>query len=512
MDETDLPRSSDPGPDDPLDVAIARLREQLATLDRIEQSISVPGAEHPQAQPNGGLTRPSETELRQAPQAAGDYLGAGAGVQPAPNVASAPYRTQPQARGIGPATYGQPPQPPDLLDEEGVADGAPPRKRGFVRARVLAPLGILLVVGAAAVVVEATLPPKAAPPPATTYRINQTVAIPAAAHLTTDSALATDGNHPMDNTPLWGIDRIGPLLYARELDFDQPNHVTVNRFIIDAGNKASGRVWFAVSQWLSPGPEYLFMVRQRKTDMSVIAYQPDIAQLSNSDVDSLGSMIPGGHRNAPQKTTTTTTTASGTSRTGTRVTRTGTVSTQAATDPLARLTPANPQLELSAPVPPPPPGASRSVFVTTYSGNLPDLVVVDYGIPNERASIVVFSGESGFKTKILDRKLPVASINPKSWVISFGQVEPNKNGAPDLILVARDGRSGYTEVHDLLGGADYDAWGFHATTSLPPDLPHSFRFVLGSSLGAPALYGVDMRTGHPHRILVMRLISPPTRS
>jgi hypothetical protein len=158
----------------------------------------------------------------------------------------------------------------------------------------------------------------------------------------------------------------------------------------------------------------------------------------------------------------------------------------------------------TAPLGVPAAGVTRNLALATYSGERPDLFVLDRGIPGARPRLSIYSGESRFRRQLLMTKLPISGLGPKNWVVDVGLIDGSK---PDLLLVTREGASGQAELHVLPGENGYQAFSIHRPLGIRGGVAGTRRFVFGSSRG-PAIYAVD--TGHPRsRVRIIPLTAQP---
>jgi hypothetical protein len=150
---------------------------------------------------------------------------------------------------------------------------------------------------------------------------------------------------------------------------------------------------------------------------------------------------------------------------------------------------------------------TRDVAIATYSGLLPDLFIIDRGVANERARLVVYSGESSFRVPILRTRLPVFGLSPRDWSLDVGRVAP---GRPDVILFTRRGASGGPEVHLVSGTAGYNSFRLQARAKrvvAGAAADTSVRAVTVAGASAAAL--INGSKGAPSRVTLLGL-GPPS--
>lgn len=148
---------------------------------------------------------------------------------------------------------------------------------------------------------------------------------------------------------------------------------------------------------------------------------------------------------------------------------------------------------------------TRDVAIATYAGALPDLYIVDRGVANERARLAVYSGESAFRTRILQARLPVVGLAARDWLLDVGRVGARR---PDLILLARRGASGGPELHVLSGDTNYRTFRLqHRTQRVTAGAP-SETSLRALTVGGFPIGAVINSSGASSRVTTLALGAP----
>lgn len=146
----------------------------------------------------------------------------------------------------------------------------------------------------------------------------------------------------------------------------------------------------------------------------------------------------------------------------------------------------------SAETPPLPPakGGRRNVAITARSGRLPDLVVVDRPQSGSPIRVLAYSGESGFRTKIVDAVVGGPPFEPATWSLQIGSVS---SVSSDLLFdkLISGASPEQVEVHASLGTQLYQGFGEQRVIPLPADAGRPFEPVLAHLNGLPVLYVID---------------------
>jgi len=172
----------------------------------------------------------------------------------------------------------------------------------------------------------------------------------------------------------------------------------------------------------------------------------------------------------------------------------------------------------SAPIAPATEGATNKFMIATWSGTKPDLFIVTSGSSDSRALIRVLSGESGFQRQLFTSPLPFRGLSPEQWSFDVGQLatipkeDPNRSvvGArPDLMMVHHEPGREHSSVEVLLGEAGFLWDAFQRDLETPGDVPAGTEFLLGTNLGATAVYQVGRHDPEGPRFQIFGLEGPP---
>jgi hypothetical protein len=269
-------------------------------------------------------------------------------------------------------------------------------------------------------------------PPDPQLSVGRPLPLPAAALGSSRSLITTDGDLPQDDAPVWVFDRVRDGRRAvRQLTPSSDRVVVAQRTSVRADADEPRTTRFAVGRWTGGENAAFRMVpRSSGVEVRVVTLDGRSRQLSR-----------------------------GTART--------------------------------APVP----GADRELAVATWErGKLPALFVIDHGLPRERVTVAVFSGESAFRKRVATFKLPIRGLPREDWILGIARGIGNR---PNLVAIARAGRSKHPEVHVISGDADFQKFVAQYPIALPP-LARDTLVRPGSVLGRPALYLID-RDGEEFR-------------
>ena len=153
----------------------------------------------------------------------------------------------------------------------------------------------------------------------------------------------------------------------------------------------------------------------------------------------------------------------------------------------------------SIPIEAPPAGLYRSFAIASFDEPRSDLMIVDRGPATTRVRLGIFSGESGFKTRIFGTYLPFRGLRPNRWSLDVGELAGGslENGKaakprPDLLLVERDPGRDHASLDVIAGEGEnpYEGFAYQRDIDEPGDLPPSRLFLQGSWRGAPSLFEV----------------------
>lgn len=169
------------------------------------------------------------------------------------------------------------------------------------------------------------------------------------------------------------------------------------------------------------------------------------------------------------------------------------------------------------PVSPPPKGDTRDEIIANWSGSKPDLFIITRNSSRSQALLQILSGESGFQRAVFSTRLPFRGLGPGTWSVDIGQLAaiPNDSTArivkgqrPDLLLVHHDPSKKRSDVQVMLGETGFQWDAFQRDLDTPGSIPRTTEFLLGSHLGATAVYEVQRRSDGP-RLRVFGLEPPP---
>jgi hypothetical protein len=160
---------------------------------------------------------------------------------------------------------------------------------------------------------------------------------------------------------------------------------------------------------------------------------------------------------------------------------------------ISRVAPTSGDHGLTTQLAPVPAARSRGAFLAIgkWSGTLPDLIVID-GPGHARAGLSVYSGETGFRRRIIDMPLPYSGLGLRRRGVDVAMARLSRTNL-GIALMLRDGRitgSGRPELHILAARAPHRHL-LDTPLQLRKRLPERDRLVIGSFGGSPALYVVD---------------------
>jgi hypothetical protein len=135
----------------------------------------------------------------------------------------------------------------------------------------------------------------------------------------------------------------------------------------------------------------------------------------------------------------------------------------------------------------------RDMGLASWTGTIPDLIVVDRSATAPAMHVQVFSAASGFRDEILDVIVPKGPFPTDHFSLLIGAVN---SPTADLLLVTRSSTSSsHTEVHVLLGPRAFQVYGEQSPVNLPASLPFTTRLLLGREDGLAVIYDVDRTAG-----------------
>ncbi|HEY5976318.1 MAG TPA: O-antigen polymerase [Solirubrobacterales bacterium] len=174
-------------------------------------------------------------------------------------------------------------------------------------------------------------------------------------------------------------------------------------------------------------------------------------------------------------------------------------------------------LAFNAPVSPPPKAAVRDLQLATWDGPRPDLFVITRGRETSRPLLQILSGESGFTRQVFIFRLPYRGIGPDRWAVDVSQVaglprkDENRTVAgerPDVVLIHHDPDKEHADIQVLLGESGFEWNAFRRDFDAPGKVPSDTKFLVGSLLGAPALYEVAHEADGGRRFQVYGIATP----
>lgn len=151
------------------------------------------------------------------------------------------------------------------------------------------------------------------------------------------------------------------------------------------------------------------------------------------------------------------------------------------------------------------PEVIRNARVARWSGDLPDLFVVEHAPTLRDVTVRVFSGESRFRESLLEINVALPFAGETRWTIDVARVTGDR---PDLLLFAARGPSGRTEIHIVSGESDFEEYILHVPTDFPVERAETAVFAAGTTGGSPAIYVVDVRDDGPEAAVVPLLFLP----
>ena len=135
------------------------------------------------------------------------------------------------------------------------------------------------------------------------------------------------------------------------------------------------------------------------------------------------------------------------------------------------------------------PSVRRDVAIATWEGTSPDLFVIDRGGPRERVRVTVWSGESGFNTKVADLRVPLRDLDPGRWLMEVSRLTGKR---PDLAALSLRGTgSRHPEAQVLEGDRDFSVFAVQGALDLAPRRAAPDGYAAGSAVGKPSLYLID---------------------
>jgi oligosaccharide repeat unit polymerase len=171
-----------------------------------------------------------------------------------------------------------------------------------------------------------------------------------------------------------------------------------------------------------------------------------------------------------------------------------------------------------APLSKPPKGTKREFAIGSWGGQRPDLFVITRGDPTSRPVLQILSSESGFRRQLYAARLPYRGLSPRTWSLQIAPIIglPKKSEQRifkgdrlDLVLIHHDPKNEHSMVHVLLGEAGFEWDAIRRDLDDSPDLPQGTEFLIGSHLGATAIYELQPRPRGGPLLQVFGLTNPP---
>ena len=156
-------------------------------------------------------------------------------------------------------------------------------------------------------------------------------------------------------------------------------------------------------------------------------------------------------------------------------------------------------------------------MVATWSGSEPDLFILTRGRFSSRPLLQILSGESGFSEQLFETRLPFRGLGEDEWSVDVGQIAilPRKSNGrvvrgtrTDLFLVNHNPDKEHSDVHVMLGESGFQWDAFQRALDTPGSVPGDTAFLLGSTLGATAVYEVRPGAVRGPSLKVFGLASP----
>jgi oligosaccharide repeat unit polymerase len=171
-----------------------------------------------------------------------------------------------------------------------------------------------------------------------------------------------------------------------------------------------------------------------------------------------------------------------------------------------------------APLSKPPKGTTREFAIAGWGGKRPDLFVITRGDPASRPVLQILSSESGFRRQLYAARLPYRGLSPRTWSLQIApivglpkQSEQRifKGDRLDLVLIHHDPVDKQSMVHVLLGEAGFEWDAIRRNLDDSAAVPHGTEFLIGSHLGATAIYEVQPDGAGGPLLHVFGLTNPP---
>jgi oligosaccharide repeat unit polymerase len=171
-----------------------------------------------------------------------------------------------------------------------------------------------------------------------------------------------------------------------------------------------------------------------------------------------------------------------------------------------------------APLSEPPQGMTREFSIGSWEGKHPDLFVITRGDPAARPVLQILSSESGFRRQLYAARLPYRGLSPRTWSVQIAPIVglPDKSEQRifkgdrlDLVLINHDPDEEHSMVHVVLGESGFEWDAIRRDLDASAAVPRGTEFLIGSHLGATAIYEIQPRDSGGPLLQVFGLTNPP---
>jgi hypothetical protein len=178
-----------------------------------------------------------------------------------------------------------------------------------------------------------------------------------------------------------------------------------------------------------------------------------------------------------------------------------------------------PPRRFTVPTSAPAPGDTRDFILGFWGGSRPDIFVITRGSSESRAYVQVFSGESRFRRQQFGARLPYRGLAEEMWDIEIAnlaevdrksEARTMRGPRPDLLLVRHDPDKEHSDVQILAGETSFSWSASQRDLEGPGDVPPGTEYMIGSRLGANALYEVQRRSEDGPLLRIYGLSNPPS--
>lgn len=167
-------------------------------------------------------------------------------------------------------------------------------------------------------------------------------------------------------------------------------------------------------------------------------------------------------------------------------------------------------LRFRAGVAAPSPDTFNTYAVATWTGPRPDLFVVTRGSTKDRVRLRILSGESGFRSSLVDTKLPITGLAADDWTVDVGNVSRNsgettKEQRPDLVLVRHDPDTEHVGVQLVTGEEMFNDLVLQRDIDVDSEIEPGTGFVLGFFESWPSMNVIETDGEETDRVSVFSL-------